>query len=685
MKIFNQHIIAIFLSLNFFYSYPYQVLALENYQQIIFHNSNPDESFNAHSALTSYQQGHYHDNFECCYKNSRQQCIDTVIFNAFSPQIIAQLCNNESEQVLFSQYHLYSNPTYLGHLRSCPGYENFILDLHKKIQANHDFRKSLRSMSGFKEKLGFQNLIDHEVTAINQIREDQTLKEQIRKTAAEAQAISRLNKNLETTKNLLDHYVQKSSEALKNGYTGLTKRYQKKIIAIANTRDQNFQARDYSNDVSKQSIIDPYQKIFDYQYGTELDKLLHEELCDTRTKAAALNSQYAYDFHVQKGVPLVQYYTALAKTQPDLEVAFNLSDVAHGLLQALSAGAELVVKATSATGQGIFCAAKTVLSPEHWKQMAHGIVSIGSTILNEIRKQEELDRALWAKDPKIYYDAVEKHHQESKAQFEAIRDHYHTTLAMIKKMSWNELLKHSIELGTSMVLDTLLLNAGASLLSKIGSEVITEATHLLKAKNAIAGEYVTEVAGFGKMAITEAFETTNTALRLIENNPILLEQGGAKSLTNIMQHVVEEVNTAKKAVNAGAKMYTEEQLVQNIIQKTTNASEMTITRAAVTEELIDKLLKAGNMFDKGDLTAAGRALQKHGSRTDSVFPKATGNATIINAQGETVLKDILSHPSAIPVIRHHARFGDILEYKIPEGRGVRFSSDSKIFIGFIEP
>jgi hypothetical protein len=100
---------------------------------------------------------------------------------------------------------------------------------------------------------------------------------------------------------------------------------------------------------------------------------------------------------------------------------------------------------------------------------------------------------------------------------------------------------------------------------------------------------------------------------------------------------------------------------------------------------VEGLIEAGNAPDKGGLTAAGRALQKHGSREGSVFPKATGNSASINAQGESVLKGIVTHPDVISTTRHHARFGDILEYKIPGGQGARFSSDGKTFIGFIEP
>lgn len=100
---------------------------------------------------------------------------------------------------------------------------------------------------------------------------------------------------------------------------------------------------------------------------------------------------------------------------------------------------------------------------------------------------------------------------------------------------------------------------------------------------------------------------------------------------------------------------------------------------------VDKLLKAGNVVDRGGYTLVGRALQKHGSRPRSVFPKVTGNPDAFNKAGEEVLKKILTDPDLISSIRHHARFGKILECKVPGGYGARFSSDGKTFIGFIEP
>jgi hypothetical protein len=87
--------------------------------------------------------------------------------------------------------------------------------------------------------------------------------------------------------------------------------------------------------------------------------------------------------------------------------------------------------------------------------------------------------------------------------------------------------------------------------------------------------------------------------------------------------------------------------------------------------------------DKGGLTLGGRALQKHGARAGSSFPNPKGSPASINAQAKAIVDGILNDPSAVTSARRHARFGDIIEVKLPDGRGLRFSPDSKL-IGFLE-
>ncbi|WP_250900654.1 hemagglutinin repeat-containing protein [Enterobacter cloacae] len=62
---------------------------------------------------------------------------------------------------------------------------------------------------------------------------------------------------------------------------------------------------------------------------------------------------------------------------------------------------------------------------------------------------------------------------------------------------------------------------------------------------------------------------------------------------------------------------------------------------------VDELSEGARYTDpaskKGDLTLAGRALQKHGSRPGSAFPSAKGNPTAINEQGQKIVDSILGN------------------------------------------
>lgn len=80
------------------------------------------------------------------------------------------------------------------------------------------------------------------------------------------------------------------------------------------------------------------------------------------------------------------------------------------------------------------------------------------------------------------------------------------------------------------------------------------------------------------------------------------------------------------------------------------------------------------------MTKAGRALDKHGGRPGSIFPKPVGNIHNRNVQGRFHLDDILTHPESVTVSN---RFGGQDIY-VPDGRGIRFDSENN-FMGFLQP
>jgi hypothetical protein len=88
-----------------------------------------------------------------------------------------------------------------------------------------------------------------------------------------------------------------------------------------------------------------------------------------------------------------------------------------------------------------------------------------------------------------------------------------------------------------------------------------------------------------------------------------------------------------------------------------------------------------DLADKGgELTKAGRAGQKHGSRPGSAFPVATGDAESKNNQGQGILEGIVNDPDATS--EGNQRGGT--DVYSPEGRGARFNEEGN-FTGFLEP
>jgi filamentous hemagglutinin len=108
---------------------------------------------------------------------------------------------------------------------------------------------------------------------------------------------------------------------------------------------------------------------------------------------------------------------------------------------------------------------------------------------------------------------------------------------------------------------------------------------------------------------------------------------------------------------------------------------MPMTQA--TSILLSELLQSANETYDNYLSKAGHALQKHGERQGSVFPKVFGNPNAINMQAHDIANNILTHPSKTHTQRHHARFGEILDIYAPNGQGIRYNAMGK-FIGFLE-
>jgi len=103
--------------------------------------------------------------------------------------------------------------------------------------------------------------------------------------------------------------------------------------------------------------------------------------------------------------------------------------------------------------------------------------------------------------------------------------------------------------------------------------------------------------------------------------------------------------------------------------------------------LIQALSDAARVIDEANrsrsLTKAGRALQKHGNRPDSAFPKPTGSPSDLNRAGQEIVDDILTTPGTTITERFHPRYGYVIDVRAPDGRGLRYSQN-RILIGFLQ-
>jgi hypothetical protein len=101
------------------------------------------------------------------------------------------------------------------------------------------------------------------------------------------------------------------------------------------------------------------------------------------------------------------------------------------------------------------------------------------------------------------------------------------------------------------------------------------------------------------------------------------------------------------------------------------------------------LSKSGQKLDPadkgGNLTKAGRALDKHGvtSRDTGTFPEARGNPIEKNSLGQQELDKILQNPGSKSRMTPTMR-GLRLDIRTPSGQGVRFTTDGE-FEGFLDP
>jgi len=99
------------------------------------------------------------------------------------------------------------------------------------------------------------------------------------------------------------------------------------------------------------------------------------------------------------------------------------------------------------------------------------------------------------------------------------------------------------------------------------------------------------------------------------------------------------------------------------------------------------LVTSATTPNKNGVTPVGRAYQKHAgnsNRAGSFEGEVSGNAAQNTQNGTDYLNAILNNPQSTFTVRSTKAFGNVLDVRMPDGTGARWSADGKTFIGFLE-
>ncbi len=484
-------------------------------------------SYNIHPIQPSYNNHHTYN------KNSYYNPYIAYMSVSDFQYIFASVTNKYD---ILNNYALYAYPNFRSFARNLPCYNEFILALHSKVQTDKNFKTHTTHIPGFNPS-EFHKFIEHET---NIIRNHQT---------TEKKGTLHIN-NTQTLDTLAHHCTRKIDTTYSNNNH---ERLRNRLAAIEQTHKNNKIA---------------------------LDNQLHKELSHTRNKMNYLERTYSHDPHVQILAPVVYRYTTQAKNEHCPLKAFELSDFCHTITQVLENGMHILYDTSSAIGKGIVKGAHDFATIEHWKGMATGALQLGLLFADAVGQEDALHYAMvlsaTTDNTEALTVAAEQYCSYTQAQKDAIHKCAQETYTKIKRMSWQEIVEHGTEIGTTLILDTLALNAINGFSRATSNLVIKELNNALESGALLTEQYAVEVAGFGKLIVEEGAEVSTKVADLIKNESMLF----AKSTEAISPQIKNTITQAKWS--------------ENIVQKIRHISD----------DILDIMEKAG-----------GHTLERHIAKT----------------------------------------------------------------------
>jgi len=159
---------------------------------------------------------------------------------------------------------------------------------------------------------------------------------------------------------------------------------------------------------------------------------------------------------------------------------------------------------------------------------------------------------------------------------------------------------------------------------------------------------------------------------------------GVLPLVSLVKYGDEIGDTYKFAKNGLSKIDDYSDIIRKALAKGDDISDADKCISIIWGS-IDNLIDSAKYSLKGNNTAVGRAFQKHAIREGTAFiGEITGNPIKNTEQGMYYLNKILNDTNATFIIRNTKAHGDVLDVRLLDGMGARWSADGKTFIGFLE-
>jgi hypothetical protein len=396
--------------------------------------------------------------------------------------------NIPNDEVL-TYFDLYHYPEFLKYAQSLPEYNDFMKKLHERIQTDKKFRKATACVPGFEYRGGlFRRARKTEVSKFHEF------------IASEYKRIEKL----ETTLQLGGYVIQGVYHdwLARNRHVGNQKILEARIDAVHELYEGNVNA---------------------------LQDQLNSEVADIENRVHELESNYSSNRYVKILTPLVRTCAAQAIKETCPITAFQLTDFSYAVTDLLFHSMGVLYEVSYHAAKGISKGVATVASIDHWKNIVVDTAHLAAMCIDAVGQEAVFDTSYALARSSAKPDAMIQFSQQyclqKREELDAFKAIAQENYNKLKEMPWQEVVENGSEIGTILILDTLVLNAVGAGVNSVNKTFINKLSGLTESGALFTEQCAVEVAGVGKLIIEEGPEVTAKIGDLVKKDLIACMDG----------------------------------------------------------------------------------------------------------------------------------------------------------------